>query len=437
MGNYYPQLRDTEVMQNGTAHWHIATAALLVLGASACGDAESLEAAETPDTSAEAIVNGSAVSAAVAQARGLVAVYHMDKTVTPNVWFPRVCSGKIIRSVNGQSKVITARHCVTTNGSISGPLMPVSDFRLLPGTSAPLPNPNPPVNAVTPVGLTAAPVSAAVDERARDLAVFTVNADWSAQVATKDPLYLGDPALLINANVQAFGYGINVANWACQGNGSITTGAGVARTANPFKVTSSTLFGDAGYYAHNNQNSSGQAVICGDSGGPDFTTVFGFTGMAHFTGVHSTGGTNFAEQSTPSVWLQGALGGSYMSSFGNNLNAGNPIGANYLQMLPASDRTTTPLVYNLKTKHLKHANQSKCVAFGVRNDPLQTIGAILVSCGTTGSNEIWTITKDLRLKNAGADGLCLTANTNNLLDLRPCVEDGNSWLQRFHFHPQP
>lgn len=424
-------------MKNGFEHWGIAAALLLAPIATACGEAGSFEEAETPDSRAEAIVNGSAVSAAVAQARGLVAVYHMDRTVTPNVWFPRVCSGKIIRSVNGQSKVITARHCVTVTGDTSGALLPVGDFRLLPGPNAALPNPNPPANALTPSGLTAAPVSDAVDERARDLAVFTVNADWSAQVATKDPLYLGDPALLLNANVQAFGYGINVSNWACQGNGSVTTGAGVARTANPFKVTFSKLFGDAGYYAHGNQNSSGQAVICGDSGGPDFTTVFGFTGMAHFTGVHSTGGTNIAEQSTPSVWLQMALGGSYMSSFSNGLNAGNPIGANYLKMLPVGDRSSTPLVYNLKTKHLKHANLPSCVAFGVRNDAPQSIGAILVSCGTTGSNEVWTLTQDLRLKNAGADGMCLTANASNLLDLRPCVDDGNVWLQRFHFHPQP
>jgi len=126
-----------------------------------------------------------------------------------------------------------------------------------------------------------------------------------------------------------------------------------------------------------------------------------------------------------------------MSSFSNGLNAGNPIGANYLKMLPVGDRSSTPLVYNLKTKHLKHANLPSCVAFGVRNDAPQSIGAILVSCGTTGSNEVWTLTQDLRLKNAGADGMCLTANASNLLDLRPCVDDGNVWLQRFHFHPQP
>jgi hypothetical protein len=426
-------------VKKAACHWGFVAALLFAPVVSACGsDAELPELAESTDSTAEAVVNGTAVSAAVAQARGLVAIYHMDRTVTPNVWFPRVCSGKIIRSVNGQSKVITARHCVTTNGDTSGSLLPVGDFRLLPGTSVALPNPNPPAAAVTPVGLTAAPVSDTVDERARDLAVFTVNANWSAQVATKDPLYLGDPALLVNANVQAFGYGINVSNWACQGNGSVTTGAGVARTANPFKVTFSKLFGDAGYYTHNNQNSAGQAVICGDSGGPDFTTIFGFTGMAHFTGVHSTGGTTSAEQSTPSVWLQMAVGGSYMSSFSNGSNAGNPIGANYMKMLPAGDLSTTPLLYNLKTKRLKHANHSLCVAFGVRNDAQQTIGTILVSCGTTGNNEVWTITNDLRLKNTGADGLCLHANSSsNLLDLRPCVDDGNVWLQRFHFHPQP
>jgi hypothetical protein len=321
-------------VKNDTSHWGLVAALLLAPGVTACGgDAELPEVADSTDSTSEAVVNGTAVSAAVAQARGLVAIYHIDTTVTPNVWFPRVCSGKIIRSVNGRSKVITARHCATGTGNTNGALRPVGEFRLLPGTSVALPNPNPPAAALTPVGLTAAPVSNDVDERARDLAVFTVNANWSAQVAAKDPLYLGDPALLVNANVQAFGYGINVSNWACQGNGSVTNGAGVARTANPFKVTSSKLFGNAGYYVHNNQNSAGQAVICGDSGGPDFTTVFGFTGMAHFTGVHSTGGTTFAEQSTPSVWLQMALGGSYMSSFTNGLNAGNPSGTNYMKML--------------------------------------------------------------------------------------------------------
>lgn len=401
-----------------------------------CG-AEVQEASEESDIGVERepVVKGTSLSASEVQSVGLAAIFHFDPPT--NTWFPRPCSGKIIRSVSGVSKVITARHCVTTTGAIGGTILSASQLRVSPTASPGIANPNPPASAITASAVVGAPVDTTIPEEQRDQAIITVDADWSAQAASKDALWVADPSLLVGLNVTGYGYGINVADWNCGTNLS-TVGAGVARQGSPFKVVSGTRTKTYGKYAITNSNASGQALICGDSGGPDLATLFGTSPpVRHYTGTHSTGTSAQASSPVPSFWLQQQLGGGYMSAYLSSLNVGLE-GLKTLKALPASDLTNRGFAYHADLKQLRRVvSSSVCVAFGVRDDG--SIGAITESCGTGGSNENWEITQDQRLISIGADRQCLTLASNNRLDLKPCLDarDGNVWNQRWRFHPQP
>jgi hypothetical protein len=48
-------------------------------------------------------------------------VFHTAYSTT-NIWWPRPCSGRVVRRTGNQFWILTARHCVTENGEINGPL---------------------------------------------------------------------------------------------------------------------------------------------------------------------------------------------------------------------------------------------------------------------------------------------------------------------------
>jgi hypothetical protein len=417
-----------------------ASIVISILAASAGGGCSDVAGQSPTDESVQAtrdaIINGTAVSASQVQTLGLAAVYHFDPPT--NSWFPRPCSGKIIRSVNGVSKVITARHCVTVTGAIGGTLLSASQVRISPAASPGPAAPTPPSSAITASSVVGAPVDTTVPEEQRDEAVITVNANWSAQAASKDALWVGDPSLLIGFNMTSYGYGINVADWNCDADLS-TVGAGVARSGGPFKVLSSNRTRTYGTYTTQNNNPSGQGVICGDSGGPDMLSLFATSPpKLHYAGTHSTGTASFATNPIPSFWLQQQLGGGFMSAFFSTLNVGVD-DANVLLAVPSGDGRSIGMAYHMDLKQIRLVvSSSVCLAFGVRSTD-QSTGAITESCGTGGSNETWRMTVDQRFTNPGADGLCLTLSSNNRLDLRPCLDarDGNVWQQRWLFHPQP
>jgi len=406
---------------------------LLSANLAACGaEAPDQPSGEPVAEASESVVNGTVLTSSQVQTLGLAAVYHFDPV--NNRWFPRPCSGKIIRSVGGVSKVITARHCVTTTGAISGTVMTASNFRVAPATNPGLPNPNPPASAIVASGIAAAPVDSTIPDERRDQAVLTVNANWSAQAASKDALWVGDPSLLVGLRINSYGYGINVADWNCSLNIS-TVGAGVARGSASFNVLSSARSKAYGTYTFQNSNTSGQAVICGDSGGPDMLMLLG---LSSYAGTHSTGGPSSATSVIPSFWLQQQVGGGYLSPYSTALNVGIDINE-VVAAFPPGNANTIAFAYHLDLRQVRvMVSTARCLAFGVRSFD-QTVGAITESCGTGGTNENWDLTQDQRLVSRAADGMCLTLASNNRLDLKPCLDarDGNVWKQRWLFHPQP
>src|SRR5207247_953281 len=171
----------------------------------------------------------------------------------------------------------------------------------------------PPAAAVTAFSVAAMPVTSDISF-ARDLALVTVNADWSANVQGRGGLYIADPAGLAGKQTFSYGYGINVDDPNCFDNASSTTGAGVARFGGTFKILSGQRVGGAGSYDLENSDFVGQKVICGDSGGPDIMPLGPPSNVwYHLLGVHSLG-TSILSNTVPSLWFQTQLGGLFVTS---------------------------------------------------------------------------------------------------------------------------
>ena len=161
-------------MARSSARTRTIWLAIALGAAAACGEYEAASDTDT-DTATEvsAIYNGVPLGSSELAASGLVAIYHPKDPSFPN-FYPRPCSGVIVRAGGGQSTVLTARHCVTTDNTIYGPLVDPSRLRLTPTLSPGPALPDPPANAV--------PGWVVIDKLGpvTDIAVVSVLTDWSS-----------------------------------------------------------------------------------------------------------------------------------------------------------------------------------------------------------------------------------------------------------------
>ena len=284
--------------------------AVISAGALGCSSEAADVASDSVSVEPSEIANGSTAGQSVSQFYGMAAIYHPDDGFT---FFPRPCSGTIFFSANNFTWILTARHCVTANAGIDGPLVNPSALRVLPGPNPGIANPNPPAAAVPAAAILAM-------SPASDMAMVGVARNWEALV-TRFGMWVAAPQVLAQAQVQvtAFGYGINVFDTGCFGQ-PVTTGAGVARFGGPFTISSGgTAFQanqEASSYSFVNSSPSGQSVICGDSGGSDIAALGSSSTWVHLLGVHSgidpsPGGT--ATTQTSIRWLQSQFSGFYLS----------------------------------------------------------------------------------------------------------------------------
>ncbi|HEX6272829.1 MAG TPA: discoidin domain-containing protein [Polyangiaceae bacterium] len=370
-------------------------------------------------------MNGTVLSEPLAQFFDLVAVYHPGLDGAP--WFPRPCSGVLVRSSAGFSYVMTARHCVTTDLTIGGTIVAPSRIRVQFGARPGLASPNPPATAVVADDVQGMPVSSAGGE-ARDIAMIRVRANWGPFVR-KHGLAVSAPNTFNNLPVYAFGYGISTFDTGCfeHTQNTVTTGAGIARMGAPFTAGSgSTPFPgglQGGFYSYVNSNGGNppQSIICGDSGGPDFTPL---AGAWHILGVHSTGTGSTSERAVSTAagtWVQDTLGGLYLSP-DSMPNYNFAVTSSWVPFLAPNTGSAQTLRYDPATQRINAAGLSRCLvpAGGEPMAPCQDIAL-----------QRWAVGADRRIVHVQS-GLCLTA-ANIQVSAQPC--NGSS-AQRWQFHAQ-
>jgi hypothetical protein len=405
----------------------VGLAVLLV--ASACGGYDN--GADT-ETVSSAIYQGINISQTELDNSGLVALYHPKDPSFPN-FYPRPCSAVIVASDGGLTTIVTARHCVTTDGSIGGTLVDASRLRVVRTLNPGPANPNPPAG-ITPYLV--------IDKGGaqNDVAVVFAQVDWTSIGDKRIGLYVGDPNTLVGTQFTAYGYGINVADGSC-GTDNTTAGAGVARSGGAFTVTPGDNFllnGQPDHYNHNATSTGGQAVYCGDSGGPDELT--GLTGPGRtILGVHSTGATTIGDVASTAfdVYLQYQVGGLYLtptSQRSSDVMVGVDRVTNVLKMVGRTNPDQVTLVYDVSSKLLVIGGGWACASAA-------TGPGVAVSCNSGDASQQWDVRANGQIRNV-TTGKCLTAGTSSLA-LGPCTTRDFSghlvipattiWL----FHAQP
>lgn len=389
--------------------WARSMALAVALCATACsGNYEDSEPDVATETSG--IWNGVNLTASELNASGLVAIYHPRPPDFPN-FYPRPCSGVIVRSVGGRSTVLTARHCVTTNGSISGPLVDPSVLRLTPTLSPGPALPDPPPDAVTP--------SYVMDkmDALQDIAVVFVPADWSSIANNRLGLYVGDPDRLISQQFTAYGYGISEPDPYC-GSTHNTVGAGIASSGAFFTVTEGHLTnGQPAEYAHTALSTAGQALYCGDSGGPD--ELVNAAGRV-VLGVHSTGATTSGPVYSTAfdLGLQNRLSGLFLrpGNAGPEAMLGEDPATGNVVMIPQGGEPLTTLVYDSSTKQLWL--NGRCVSAISSFWPPSI--AWLATCNTSQPTQLWNVNPNGQIVNP-ITGKCLSNNLSTGVMLAACV----------------
>jgi hypothetical protein len=244
-------------------------------------------------------------------------------------------------------------------------------------------------------------------------------------------MWVGPPSALVGFKARSIGYGINKYDNKC-GSDMSTEGAGTARYADGFFIqTASDPFAglQGGFYGLTNPNNpnSMQRLICGDSGGPDFTLIGGtWTGIS----VHSTGiDENPAISTSTNTFAQDALGGVFLSSAGApNMN----VAVNQSTFaVSLHDDLTAPtgsaLHFDPETHRISLQGQSRCLTPG---SPV----SMSATCSTA-ANQRWTLAGDGRIISNFAS-TCLTVSGTNVVTTTCAngltVEANQFWT----FHPQ-
>jgi hypothetical protein len=391
----------------------------------ACGS----DGPEGVAVSLQEIANGTAMSDAQVATYGLVALYHPGPNTS--TIFKRPCSASIVRSTFSVSWVLTARHCVTVPNTIMGAAVSAQSLFL-----APYSNPGPSSFGLVPGGsFRAVEVrvpEAPAEDSSYDFALVRVNQDWSSRQNYRFAFWVGNPQALVGLPFTAFGYGVDTADSSCASAaaGYPSPGAGFARSGGEFTVGGIS----GGAYWFNNLSTGGQAVYCGDSGGPDFANIgpedFVWT---HQIGVHSRGAGPTGISTLMSSWIQDQLGGYYLSTdwmrdqdVGINAN-------NQAWRFAKTDARVRLFKYNTSTQRISFMQNgsTRCLGLGANSSVMSQ------TCSSSNAQK-WTISNHRTIQNVQSSQ-CLMATDGSDIRMQPCsfatIEIGER--QHWAFHPQP
>lgn len=278
------------------------TSLVLSAGALACsseGRGEELDTEEVFQTR-QSVVGGTALATNPHAA----AILRKSVTERPGEWYTS-CSGTVLKRTSTQSWVLTARHCITTDGKIPGPLLSASDLKVTtevaPGAWVE------PDTGSTVFDRVAMPTS--TTDIGADLAILRVVGQLPLAGSGRIGVNVGPTSAVLGSSVSVMAYGPYVMD-------DFDT-AGTLRSASGFPVLSD----NGRTFLHGSTGSGGQGFDHGDSGGTIYrTSAWGRSGTWNtLYGVHSTYGNG--GYLNPSVagnwaWIQAQLGGVFISQAG-------------------------------------------------------------------------------------------------------------------------
>jgi hypothetical protein len=350
-------------------------------------------------------------------------VFHSPLTTPPSGFFwPRPCSGRVIRRNGNEFFILTARHCVTQNSSIMGPLALNGDLKV---TTATTPGVIPTFEMdgfIMPMTAPPASIDATVfaagannGQIAEDRAI--IKASGLNITSGRTAIYAGTPGELLGITLLSEGYGRSVEGHCYGHNGS---GAGVLRQGYGFRVDQSV----ASQFVHTFDSifTAGQHQLGGDSGSP-LHYMNQLNGTRYLVGVTSTqvdgaGGADIRQ------WLQDQLGHLYLVHYDRYRGSSWIVGAQQFDggsvgYAFTGDTAETRLVYDAVNKQLRFG--SFCVADAGNGNTASR------PCNSGDTTQKWNYGQwTSQFSNVGT-GKCLDAGAK--VNAMPCqLSNRQSWL---------
>jgi hypothetical protein len=386
------------------------------LGALGC-TAQVDPAADDISATRDPIINGTAVSSNEFNA----AIYHYNAPATctdpvthvknswPNGWWPRPCSGTVIRKANNHTYVLTARHCVTVDGELNTAVQAYDKIRVTTAISPGIVQQNgvPPTSAKAVDNILAEPGGHGAYDSAYDGAILSVPGDLPLSPATNRFLVtFATTAELTKArawiSLAIYGYGRNVAgdcDWEFPPGGG-TSGAGTLRYSSGFD---SYNFYDAAFTrSHWNIYDSGtQAEWHGDSGGPTFYSNQYWPNWKFLVGVHSVSDGVSTDTDYGSArlaqFIQQSLGNLFLLPYANAyapttttlVGVPSTLAGSKLSVAYTGDSAKTRVFWDAAAKHILFGGApgtGKCVEDAGLGAPV-----VLHTCKSTNKAQQWTI----------------------------------------------
>lgn len=405
----------------------------LALGACSAADAPT---DEPLDSEAESIIKGTLLS----NNYNAVALYHRTYQIcnpsasdapftrsyrTHGEWWPRPCSGFVIRNEGNVRHILTARHCVTDDGEIAGPIV-VGDgsitaiSTLNPGVIIPAREEDGVliVNRSPPAQSLAASVLYQDLMQFGDLALVKAVGDLLPPSSAVRPGFVqmspGLESQFVGTSITSYGYGRNTAGH-CYNHAS--SGAGQLRAAN-FRVDTVT----AGTFTHEGTNGTGQSLTHGDSGGPLLTVQGSANGP-----LYRVFGTNTSTTAAGGPVLTDFLQAYYGSLFlvdEPSLLSGTVVGADVALKTAFVYRSRTGNNERTRIRVDRGSGKLKINGWCI-NDLGANAKVQLGDCNSASST--WRFYPNAVIKNAN-DSRCLAYDSTNALTTVTCPATPVRWL---------
>lgn len=383
------------------------------------------ESYESTDSVQSAIVNGYTAS------RNDHAVAALYKLRSNNKW-GFTCSGRVLNPSSNVKAILTARHCVTVDGTINGQLVDPEDRKV---TALRAPGYEP--NDTTTDFQFATKIHA---HSSKDIALIWVSGGvglpdlYTNMTVGLSPLATSN---YVGEYIDQYGYGLTVFNHDPTPQQRLSLGT--LRYGLDFEITADNATSDI-YSYWNTSAGSMSKTAPGDSGGPSLYEVWPnyYTRATYQLGVHSWANENSTGGDVSIAglwnWLNDELGYMYLRNARSLNRRAYWANANSQTLVTSvastSDSWHSKLVYDPDSKVLRVYGSSgfsgKCVDLKW-NDTTSNTPFWLWNC-SAGSAQRFIVTQDQQLEMEGHRGKCLSDNGTGLVVANCAATSAQTWM---------